>query len=153
MGLHRCFSFVGKALHSAWPRVVVRDPSQIVVPVEIIDCEDWDQLERRSAWLMDGRSARKFLRSTVHAIVLRTPADGQYASHSRLHVAVSHGVADGFSGLPLLQDLRQLYAKEKDGSSGTGTQTMVRLPDPPPSCLALLENRLGTALCRSGFDD
>eukprot|EP00435_Cladocopium_sp_Y103_P019909 s968_g4.t2 len=96
--------FIGWLLWTAWPRLQhERTPE---VNLDVVECEDSEQLELRSTWLLDGRNGRQFLENPIHAVLL-TDAD---TGKCRLHIAVSHGLSDGFSGLPLLQDFIQFYS-------------------------------------------
>lgn len=117
---HWILSAIGRVIHVAWPRVAVRNAADVPVPLDVVDCQDLEQLAARSAWLLDGRSARHFLRTPLHAVLLRAPGnkgaeacEGGQPGTSLLHVAVNHGLCDGFSGLPLLRDLQQLYSNRK----------------------------------------
>ena len=103
---------IGGLLWTAWPRLKrERFPE---AKLDVIECEDSNQLELRSAWLLDGRNGRQFLENPMHAVLLKDAETGK----SRLHLAVSHGLSDGFSGLPLLQDFLQFY-NDVNGESGT----------------------------------
>lgn len=109
---------LGAALWSAWPRVTVQAAGDGEVAVETFECATEKELEQRSTWLSDGRNARGFLRSPLHAVVLRSgPGRGGASVSTRLHIIASHGFCDGFSGLPLLKDLQRFYA-EHTGARG-----------------------------------
>lgn len=95
--------FIGWLLWTAWPRLQhERTPE---VNLDVVECEVSEQLELRSTWLLDGRNGRQFLENPIHAVLLTDAETGK----CRLHIAVSHGLSDGFSGLPLLQDFIQFY--------------------------------------------
>ena len=94
---------IGGLLWTAWPRLKREKFPE--AKLDVIECEDSNQLELRSAWLLDGRNGRQFLENPMHAVLLKDAETGK----SRLHLAVSHGLSDGFSGLPLLQDFLQFY--------------------------------------------
>lgn len=94
---------IGGLLWTAWPRL--KREKNPEAKLDVIECEDSNQLELRSAWLLDGRNGRQFLENPMHAVLLKDAETGK----SRLHLAVSHGLSDGFSGLPLLQDFLQFY--------------------------------------------
>ncbi|CAJ1407734.1 unnamed protein product [Effrenium voratum] len=102
----KVLDFVGWLLWVAWPQL--RPEQAEEVPLDVISCENQEQLEWRSAWLLDGRNARSFLVHPIHAVLLTDTG----RTISRLHLAVSHGLADGFSGLPLLQDFLRFYQEE-----------------------------------------
>ena len=113
-GLGRIMDFIGWLLWTAWPRLQHErhlpggpgggpDRATESVQLDVVHCEDSEQLEGRSAWLLDGRNGRQILQAPIHAVLLKD------SSRSRLHVAVSHGLADGFSGLPLLKDFIRFY--------------------------------------------
>eukprot|EP00439_Symbiodinium_sp_Y106_P003580 s4711_g1.t1 len=104
----RILNGVGLLLWTAWPRLTQTEDTE--VPVEVVRCQSREQLEQRSAWLLDGRNARNFLTGPLHAILLELPGMG-----ARLHIALSHGLSDGFSGMPLLQDFVRLYDAELAG--------------------------------------
>lgn len=104
----RILNGLGLLLFTAWPRLTQTEDTE--VPVEVVQCQSREQLEQRSAWLLDGRNARNFLTGPLHAVLLELPGMG-----ARLHIAVSHGLSDGFSGMPLLQDFVRLYDAELAG--------------------------------------
>lgn len=105
--INRIMDFIGWLLWTAWPRLQhERNPE---VNLDVIQCEDSPQLELRSAWLLDGRNAREFLVNPIHAVLLTDAETGK----RRLHIAVSHGLSDGFSGLPLLQDFIDFYGRDQ----------------------------------------
>ena len=93
--------FIGWLLWTAWPQL--QHERNCEVHFDVVDCESSKQLEWRSAWLLDGRNGRQVLENPIHAVLLKD------SRKSRLHLAVSHGLADGFSGLPLLQDFIRFY--------------------------------------------
>ena len=105
---NRIMDFIGWLLWTAWPRLQhERNPE---VNLDVFECEDSNQLELRSAWLLDGRNGRQFLENPIHAVLLKDGETGK----CRLHIAVSHGLSDGFSGLPLLQDFIRFYKGSSD---------------------------------------
>lgn len=105
--INRIMDFIGWLLWTAWPRLQhERNPE---VNLDVIECEDSAQLELRSAWLLDGRNGREFLVNPIHAVLLTDAETGK----CRLHIAVSHGLSDGFSGLPLLQDFIDFYGRDQ----------------------------------------
>ncbi|CAK0901971.1 unnamed protein product [Prorocentrum cordatum] len=142
--LRRALGAVGRALYDAWPRVAACAPGEADAPLEVHDCEDEEQLERRAAWLLDGRNAPKFMRGPLHAVLLRLRGRARGgAPAARLFLAANHGLCDGFSGLALLQDFQHLYAAERGLAAGRAAE----LPAPPPrSALRAQEARLLRAL-------
>lgn len=103
---------VGAAMRRAWPRIRVNKHEQAPrIPFRVVQCEDYRQLTSRSKWLMDGRNAHNYMEAQLQAILLKVPG----SDAARLHVLISHGLADGFSGLPLLKDLQELYRKHCRG--------------------------------------
>ena len=134
--------FIGWLLWTAWPRLQhERTPE---VNLDVVECEDSEQLELRSTWLLDGRNGRQFLENPIHAVLLTDAETGK----CRLHIAVSHGLSDGFSGLPLLQDFIQFY-------NGLATTFNANQPDSAQkrfSGLLLQEARLKGALMLAAND-
>ena len=116
--LARILDSVGSVLWAAWPRLEHAEGDSVDVPLEVVRCESSQQLEMRSAWLLDGRNARQFLTGPMHAVLLELPGTSGEPEMARLHIAVSHGLSDGFSGMPLLQDFVRFYEVELTGSEG-----------------------------------
>eukprot|EP00931_Biecheleriopsis_adriatica_P101854 TRINITY_DN76919_c0_g1_i1.p1 TRINITY_DN76919_c0_g1~~TRINITY_DN76919_c0_g1_i1.p1 ORF type:complete len:1901 (-),score=386.51 TRINITY_DN76919_c0_g1_i1:21-5576(-) len=170
--LPRTLNSLGNALHRAWPRLVVHHEEQEAeVPLHVVACSSCEQMEQRSAWLLDGRNGRHFSEGPFHAVLLQLPAqstlpasaeegpgsraqEAEVPVASRLHLAVSHGLCDGFSGTPLLQDFVRLYESERGrarrSSDGSGDDAAAE-DMPSTAGLELLESRLAGSL--GGGDD